>query len=422
LLDDILDLSKIDAGRMDIVSTEFHLPRFLGAIADVFRVRAQQKGIHFYFETLDELPTAVRGDAKRLRQVLNNLLGNAVKFTDTGGVIFKVGRHEDSAGESSEDRAPTEGRSLIRFQVEDTGPGIEQADIDAIFAPFQQASASRTRFVEGTGLGLSISRRLAEMMDGELRVRSVIGKGSVFWLDLELPEAENWSDPDGEALPSVIGYDGPRQRILIVDDKAENRSVLVSILSPLDFHVAETRNGKEALEFVPEFRPHLILMDVKMPVMDGLTATRKIRRLTRFARIPIIAVSASAFGEDRERSIDAGCDGFITKPLRFEELLEEIRRHLGLTWLHESAAAGQGPDESMSVPPPDTLQTLLDLALRGDIKGIRQELDRFEQVGDEHRVFIGKMRRMARLYRVKHIRQLLKKLVAEAEQSAGPGA
>ncbi len=397
LLDDILDLSKVEAGRMELIQATFDLSTHLKTIVNIFRVRAQQKGIQFYFDALSELPQAVRGDAKRLRQVLNNLLGNAVKFTETGGVILKVGVH----------------RGKLRFQVEDTGPGIPPDALEEIFAPFGQASPQSSK-IAGTGLGLAISRRLVDMMGGQLEVESSVGKGSVFWFNVSLPEVKHWSAPTPSVELPIIGYEGPRRRILIVDDKLENRALLVSILSRLDFQLDQCGDGTEAIEQARSSHPDAILMDIKMPVMDGLTATEQIRALPDVADTIIIAISASAFGKDRKRSMEAGCNGFITKPIRFDELLDVLAQHLELTWIRDNNPTAETTDKKLEVPPASELQPLLDSALRGDIKGIRQEIDRLDNLDDAYREFTAHLRKLSKRYRIKQIRELLKEHIADS--------
>ncbi|MCZ6675760.1 MAG: ATP-binding protein, partial [Candidatus Poribacteria bacterium] len=267
LINDILDLSKIEADKMELNLSDFHFPPMLKNIADLFRVRAEQKGITLHYEPLSDLPVAVRGDEQKLRQVLMNLLSNAVKFTDTGGVAFKVGYHEDN----------------IRFQIEDTGVGIAQESLEDIFESFQQVG-KKSLTTKGTGLGLSISKQLVKLMGGELRVNSELGADSTFWFELALPEVkEIAATASSDESPScgrtnraqtVMGYEGQRRKVLIVEDNAENRDLLANMLAPLDFELLEAVDGKQGVAKTIDWHPDLILMDLRMPVMDGFEAMR----------------------------------------------------------------------------------------------------------------------------------------------------
>ncbi|MEE8125771.1 MAG: ATP-binding protein, partial [Nitrospirales bacterium] len=298
LINDILDLSKIEAQKLDLQLSEFHLPEFLHQIANIIRVRAEQADLSFVYETVTELPMGVRGDEKRLRQVLLNLLGNAVKFTEKGGVALKVGYDDTST-------IP----DLLRFQVEDTGRGIPHDQLEGIFQPFQQVK-NQSHYIEGTGLGLAITKKLVTLMGGELGVTSTPDKGSTFWFTVSLPAVET---SQVTALPvdkTIIGYKGERKRILVVDDKPTNRGIVMNLLEPLGFEVQEAANGHEALAKVAEPFPHLIIMDLIMPVMDGIEATRRIRQLPEGKEVPIIASSASVFEFNQQDSLKAGCNDF----------------------------------------------------------------------------------------------------------------
>ncbi|HEC84548.1 MAG TPA: response regulator, partial [Thioploca sp.] len=234
-----------------------HKNEFLKGITELFRIRAEQHKVSFLYEQLSHLPAYVNADEKRLRQILINLLGNAVKFTKQGGVVLKVGYHDDK----------------IRFQVEDTGIGIAPDDLEQIFTPFTQVG-DKTIQADGTGLGLPITNKLIELMESQLHVESTLGKGSTFWFTLKLPEVSPRDDdrkPAEQAM--IIGFQEQPKQILVVDDKWENRSVLAHILMPLGFEVVEASNGQEALDKAHQYRPDLILMDLIMPVLDGYEAT-----------------------------------------------------------------------------------------------------------------------------------------------------
>ncbi|OQW91214.1 MAG: hypothetical protein BWK79_17475 [Beggiatoa sp. IS2] len=334
LINDILDISKIEAGRIEICAVPFNFNKFLQEIIELFRMRAEQKGIVFIYKPLSYLPIAVNADEKRLRQILINLLGNALKFTEKGGVTFKVGYHDNR----------------IRFQVEDTGIGIAVEELERIFLPFQQIEEQLSK-TEGTGLGLTISKALVETMGSKLHVESELGRGSTFWTALDLPEVEHWIEKERTQQPTIIGFKPPSQKILLIDDKWENRSVLVSLLAELGFTLEEAVHGQEALDKLPHFQPHLILADLVMPVMDGFEFIRQLRRLPQFKKIPVIAVSASAFDFQKQRSFEAGFDEFMTKPIHVEELLKSLQQFLQLEWIYESSIA------STPVKPPEVTST-----------------------------------------------------------------
>ncbi|HEY9597247.1 MAG TPA: PAS domain S-box protein, partial [Cyanophyceae cyanobacterium] len=339
LINDILDLSKIEADKMELHLNEFHFPKFLHSIIDLFRLRAEQKGILFIYEPLFPLPTGVRGDEQRLRQVLINLLSNAVKFTEEGRVVFKVGYASAFNTHSSVDAPPevtTDNGQLttdtIRFQVEDTGIGIASEKLEEIFLPFQRV-CDRGHLADGTGLGLSISRKLVRMMGGELQVKSTLNQGSVFWLDLELPEVSGWLSPTATLAQPIIGFNGEKRKVLVVDDRRENRSILVNLLSPLGFEVVEATDGYDCLRKAKEFQPDVVLMDLFMPRLDGFETTQQLRQSTEFRDLVVIAASASAFEQDRQRSLASGCNDFIAKPIQSSSLLECLQQYLGLEWL-----------------------------------------------------------------------------------------
>ncbi|AFZ18018.1 hybrid sensor histidine kinase/response regulator [Allocoleopsis franciscana] len=440
LINDILNLSKIEARKMEIYLNDFHFPLFLNNLAEIFRIRAEQKNISFRYTPLSLLPSLVRGDEQKLRQILINLLGNAVKFTETGGVVFKVGYHEGK----------------IRFQVEDTGIGIASEKLTEIFLPFHQVENSR-HLVEGTGLGLTISKKLAKLMGSTLEVKSQLGSGSVFWLDLDLPEVLESTEIAKRQERSIVGFKGEKRKILVVDDKRENRLVLVNLLEPLGFEIVEATDGRDCLNKALEFKPDAILMDLVMPVVDGFEATRQLRKSTELKNIVIIATSASVFNYSQDKSREAGCDDFIPKPVQAKHLLERLGVHLGLEWVYgdwglEQAAAGVADRDSEGVtekskpgavksqksetvksnaqtnnpkskiqnlkliaPPPEDIAVLLDLAMRGNIRGIDEQARRLEQLDEKFVSFASKLRQLAQDFQVRQIREFLKPYTLDHE-------
>lgn len=420
LINDILDLSKIEAGKFELQPAEFYLPEFLKNIAGMVRVRADQKNLAFVYEALTPLPEAVQGDEKRLRQVLLNLLGNAVKFTERGRVTFRVGYEN-----GFEPAASSTGSARLRFQVEDTGVGIPAQRLEEIFLPFQQVADS-LHHVEGTGLGLAITRKLVNLMGGEVQVRSVPGQGSEFWFSIELPAVEGYPTvaPGGEER-EALGFHGEAKRVLVVDDRWENRQVILNMLAPLGFEIAEAGDGEEALQKALQFQPHLVLMDLVMPGLDGFEATRRIRQSPALKNTVVIALSASVFEHNRQQSIDSGCHDFIPKPVRLEALLEKIQTHLGLEWKYGEETAPRsnraetpwlsteaGPRD-MIILPPGVAAKLYELAMMGDIHGIQQRLAELEEERGEYVPFVHRIRELLKEYKMKQVREFLRRFVEQ---------
>ncbi len=395
LINDILDLAKIEAGKIELSPVEFNFNQFIQGITELFQMRAQQKDIAFIYEPLSHLPLGVQADEKRLRQVLINLLGNAVKFTSTGGVTLKIGYHE----------------AKIRFQVEDTGAGIATVDIEKIFKPFQQVGEEKYK-AEGTGLGLPITKKLVEMMGGELHVESTLGQGSIFWLALELLEVPNFVDAQQVPKSTIIGIEGGiSYQILVVDDKWENRSVMNSLLTPLGFKIVEASHGQAGLEKAHEMGPDLIITDLVMPVMDGFEMVRQLRQIPKFENIPIIAASASVFEYHQQQSRMAGCNDFIAKPFRAEALFELLQKHLNLTWSHEqtfSQTTSEVDEEIIVGPSAEQAADLHNLIMIGDIAGILEQLDELDTTETQLRPFTNKVRQLAKTFEEKQIGELLR--------------
>jgi len=323
LIEDILDLAKIEAGKLELSVAPLELASFLSGIADIIRVRAQEKGLQFVCEA-DDLPPLVNADPRQLRQVLLNLLGNAVKFTDHGQVSLRV-----RALPGDDALAP------LRFTIADTGTGIAPQELDTLFQPFHQLGPFNERR-GGAGLGLAISRQIVRAMGSDIHVQSEPGRGSVFWFDLRLSLVRDRpASPPAE--PVAVVYGGPRKTVLVVDDVAENRWMLVDMLHPLGFATFEAEDGRQGVEKALALRPDLILMDSVMPQMDGLEATRRLRALPGGKQIAIIAISASASGTDEAAALAAGASAFLRKPFRATELFALLEKHLDLRFLQEPA-------------------------------------------------------------------------------------
>ncbi|NET56483.1 MAG: response regulator [Symploca sp. SIO2E6] len=420
LINDVLDLSKIEARKMELYPTDFDFPSFLQGVAEIGRLRAQQKEISFIYQPAAELPQGIHVDEKRLRQVLINLLGNAVKFTDTGGVTFSVTVLNQGIQEQENNDTGQMSNNTIRFQIEDTGVGISAEKIDKIFLPFEQVGDTARR-TQGTGLGLAISQKIAQMMGSSLSVRSKPGQGSVFWLDLELSTVPDWSNTiRGAQKRRIIGFRGDKRRILVVDDRWENRSVIVNLLSPIGLEMCEASNGQEGLDKIKLFNPDLIILDLVMPVMDGFEMIRCLRKLPQMKSVVVIASSASVFEMDQHKSFEAGADGFLPKPVLSESLLEMLRMHLELEWVYEEKeevkqmkdeSEGEIVPEQMLPPPAEELALLYDLARKGLVNKLLGEAQRLERL--DHRLvpFTRELQQLAKGFKVKKIRDLIKQYI-----------
>jgi PAS domain S-box-containing protein len=410
MINEILDLSKIEAGQMELHPKDFHLPAFFSELSEITLQRAKQKGIAFAFEADSELPGIVRGDEQRLRQLLLNLLSNAVKFTDAGGVTLRV---RLVPGER--------GGARLYFDVADTGIGIEPHQLQEIFLPFHQVG-DRHRRAEGTGLGLTIGRELAHMMGGDLSVQSAPGKGSVFSGVISLGVADDRVATGGSHAGRgriVTGYRGARRRILVADDIAENRQVIIDMLAPLGFDLLEARSGEEVIERMPSFNPDLILLDLRMPEMDGFEAARRIRALSEFKDVAIVALSANVFQAARQQSAQAGCDDFLVKPVSFDGLLDKLQSHLGIEWTRR--AADEPPrtpvarkDPTATLPAAEA-RRLLDLSQTGDIHGILAALEELERLDPQHESLVAELRALARDFRIREIRDRVAGLAVQEQ-------
>lgn len=352
LINDVLEMSKIEAGRLTFHAEVFNLTYLLESLQDMMQFRARSKGLRLGFEFGDALPSMVKTDEGKLRQVLLNLLGNAIKFTSQGQVMLRVSAQWEP--QTSEAEPPI---VVLQFEVEDTGPGIAPHEMSQLFQPFHQTQ-SGLKSVEGTGLGLAISQRYAKMMGGEISVRSQVGEGSVFsfWIRAIVAEASMRTlptppQPSGTIVGLAPGQ--PTCRILIVEDQPANRLLLSQVLQPIGFELQEATNGEEAIAQWQDWKPHLIFMDIQMPVLDGYSATQQIRLAEkqqsgdRSDRCKILALTASAFEEQRKEILEAGCDDFIRKPFKIEEILDKVALHLDLKYVYETPLDPTPVEESV---------------------------------------------------------------------------
>ena len=389
LIEGTLDLARIEGGRLTLQPRAINFPDFLQQIARMIEVQARARGIGFDYLPADNLPTVVRADEKRLRQILINILGNAVKFTAQGEVRFAV--HY--------------AREMATFEIEDTGPGIAADELERIFEPFVRGKSAQGA-VGGSGLGLTIARMLTQVMGGELTATSATGVGSRFLVRVYLPTLTGVA-PVTPSRARRLGYAGPRRRILIVDNEVVDREMLASILAPLGFLLDQAASGEECLEVLARFRPHIILMDLAMPGMDGWQTIRVIRReqLTD-ARIAI--VSANAFDKGVENDLDITGDDFITKPVRIDELLDWLGRALALDWIEAADGAPAPAADTTTLPPAEALIALRQQVDAGYMRGIQRELDKLEAEQPQCADFIRRARELAQAFRIDDISTLLK--------------
>ena len=387
LINGVLDLARIEAGKVELFTEAIELPALLQMVNGIIRVNAEQKGLLYVCEAAPGLP-AVRADGKRLEQVLLNLLGNAVKFTDAGQVTLRMQHHA----------APDPAHVRVNFSVMDTGIGIAPQHLATLFRPFEQASDVQRRY-GGTGLGLAISQQLVGLMGGHIEVQSTPGRGSVFSFELELPLAALSAPLAGPSVPHqhITGYAGERRSILVVDDVAANRSALVDFLAPLGFELYQADNGEAGLQRAQALRPDLVLMDNVMPVMDGLEATRRMRELPALREVPVIAISASATLADQQNSLAVGATAFLSKPIDFDALLAETGGLLHLHWTPGSGAGetGEAPDADLPLPDAEALAELKELARIGNMRSIRDYADRLAAQDPRYEALAQRLRELA---------------------------
>ncbi|MCB0213016.1 MAG: response regulator [Anaerolineae bacterium] len=442
LINDVLDLAKVEANRLELNPAPLELPDFLEDVVALMGMAAQQKGLQFIYQADPTLPKIINADERRLRQILLNLLGNAIKFTETGRITFRAERQGDDDD------------ALVRFEVEDTGPGIPADKQRKIFEPFEQTGDSYQRG-QGAGLGLVISRQLVALMGGKIWVESPLphpakresqpieeqtfetdaystpahkdnnqtlppvgedrgganvvpppmsagngvevkpAPGSRFWFEIRLPLAEALRSVDSP-VQRIAGYKGDRRRVLVVDDKSNNRLVLLNMLEPLGFHVELAADGREGVAKAKQINPDLIFMDLVMPVMMGFEAIATLRGMPQLAATPIIAVSASAMTMNQAESRRIGCDDFLPKPVEAEKLYSVLQQYLQLEWEYREKqppavlqpAAPPAPAADMTPPPQAELEILYELARVGNISGLQKRVSYLETVRDHYRPFV----------------------------------
>ncbi|MEH2127369.1 ATP-binding protein [Nostoc sp.] len=405
LINDVLDLSKIEARKLELYPVDFYLPAFIDSVTEISRIRAEQKVIAFHVQLDSDLPIGIHTDEKRLRQVLINLLSNAIKFTNEGSVTFKV--------KVIEQQLNTNGKTnyKIRFEVIDTGAGIIPEQAQKIFQPFEQVG-NQKRQSEGTGLGLAISQNIVLLMGGQIQVQSEFGKGSTFWFEAEFPESKDWAKVSRVVEQgTIIGYQGQNRTILIADDKWENRSVIVNLLEPVGFIVVEASQGQEGWEKTLAHKPDLIITDLVMPILNGFELIERLRQSEQFKEIAVIASSASVFAADQYKSIDVGANAFLPKPVEAEALLEMLRQFLHLEWVFDvkvdeikttNIDVLDRPNE-MIYPAQEVLQDLLELTQDGDIQKVLELAEELSKSDEYLSIFVQQVVQLASNFQLKRL-------------------
>jgi PAS domain S-box-containing protein len=358
LINDVLEMSKIEAGRASLDETSFDLHRQLQTLDDMWQSKARAKGLQLIVERQAEVPQYAIADERKLRQVLMNLLSNAIKFTEVGQVRLRVWVEQEHREAKTIESLPSQ---RLYFEVKDTGVGIASDELAILFNAFVQTESGR-QSQQGTGLGLAISREFVRLMGGDLTVATQVGQGTTFRFDFPLVIASAVENTPQQPRQRVIGLetDRPSYRLLVVEDHKENRQLLVKLLEPIGFEIRQAENGQEAIALWKSFAPHLIWMDLRMPIMDGYEATRQIKSQLRSQKTVIIALTASAFEEERKTALSAGCDDFIRKPFCEEEIFEKMAQYLGVRYRYEPLVLPAQSDGTRSGgTPSDALTALL---------------------------------------------------------------
>lgn len=406
LINDILDVSKIEARKMEIIEAPFDLPALLMQVYNLTRLQAEEKELRFHYEITPHLPHYAQGDERKLRQILLNLLSNAVKYTHRGRITLRVDYDHSGGG-------------VLRCEIIDTGIGISPDKLEAVFEPFTQLATHR-QVREGTGLGLNITRQLLILMHGTIEIESTVNCGSTFRVELPLARALEIEITDEMHQMGITGYQGQRRSILVVDDNINNTAMLVSLLDPLGFTVSTAENGRTALMLASERHPDLVILDLVMPEMDGLECAREMRKMPG-AAMKIIGASATVTDSANKEAFAAACNAFVAKPIRIDPLLDRIGELLEITWNRSpynlpASIPSPGADDSVAsfeIPPGAELKAVHELSLRGDVRKIQSWAIQLEESEPRYGQFAGKLRELAGSYRTKDILSLLNEHMRE---------
>lgn len=438
LLNDILDISKIETEKIDMHWHAFDLRKAMKSVIEITRFQAQDKGIGFSYEQDENLPEAMYGDEKRLRQILLNLLGNAVKFTKQGTIRFRVSVRTDIPKDSS-----TQKKSVIRFEVQDTGIGISAEHLQSLGLPFAQIKDEHSSY-EGMGLGLALSRRVIQKMGSELRMTSTPGKGSTFWFDLAFPEAlatpltstytnDRHESQEHHSLSSerIIGYQGKLRRILLADHNASCRKRVKDMLLPVGFEIFEAIHGQDALNKTQVYHPDVIVIDVDLPLVDGFEVVHRIRQIEGDQETVILAISASPLAQDDHDRLAAECHGFLTKPISELRLFDTLQTTLNITWLYEDKQDrfDRVNDRSLltrkeneaevqycqhrAIPSQKVIRSLYDLAMIGDVLAVRERIEDIDRQDPEYALFVSTVRKPAQALNMVELQRVLQQYLEQ---------
>jgi len=435
LINDILDLAKVEAGKVELHESDMRLLDLLNDIRSMIHFKTEAKSLTFAVDAAPALPLVIRADERRLRQVLLNLLGNAVKFTQQGSVTLRVGAtpcgrpdngqimspdngqniSPDNGQNISPDNGQTRGAAptnVLRFEVIDTGVGIVPDNLKRLFTPFEQFGDAASN-AQGTGLGLAISRNLVRMMGGEMQVESAFGVGSRFWFDLPVTVIAPAAPETPARRRRIIGIDGTPPRLLVVDDDPVNRRVLIDALTPLGFEMREASNGREALLMLSQWRPQAVIIDLRMPDMDGVTLIRQVRQMPEYAEMTIIVSSASVYQEDQQYSLEAGAQAFLPKPVELAQLFQQLEQWLHLTWRYADVDAPAAPQATaMLLPPREEMKALWEHIALGDILEFRNALNTLKHADLRWQPFCDRLSELAQQFKLCEIRTILEESLA----------
>ncbi len=395
LINDVLEIAKIEAGKLQLEINTFNLHELVREVGDMMRLKAQQKGLQLEQDQSSDFPRFIKGDEARLRQILVNLVSNAVKFTEQGGVTIRLHSKRNAVHH-------------LLIEVEDTGPGISSIDQQRLFKPFEQLSLDSSQ--GGTGLGLAIVQQFVQLMGGSVSVESELGQGSLFRVDLPLEAADNIEIPqrvernDGERSSLLPGQ--PHYRILIAENQRENQLLLTKLMTDLGLEVKVAQNGVECVALFRQWKPDLIFMDWRMPVMDGDEATRQIRYLPGGDQVKIVILTASALKEQEAMLRASGIDDYVSKPYRLDEIYLILEKQLGLTWLY--ADAENVSDTAVIAPPSELLHKLYQLADLGEIFEIKDLLSRLESENETYIPFVHQLQKLVKRFDIEGIMAFLK--------------
>ena len=390
LIEDILDIARIEARKFELKYEPLDFPAFIEHLVRIYKAQAEDKGLSFRCEILSKLPKYIRADEKRVGQILMNILSNAVKFTASGGIILRIGY---SGGVSN-------------FQIIDTGPGIDEAQLQNIFQPFTRLNTMTGNAISGSGLGLTISKILAEIMGGELTVASEVGNGSTFIARLFLPSMN--IQPELCSQDNIVGYRGRRQKIMVVDDQPEHRQLMVSLLEPLGFNMSTASSGSDCIAKAKLIGPNLILLDLTMPELDGAETATELRKIGLL--MPIIVLSANAYPSDRLAANNSGCNDFLAKPIQVNELLTKLKLHMALTWVYQSdepEATVAALEVPLLMPPENVIEELVHFVRIGDLLGLNKQLDELVKKSPEYQPVNLRIKTLASEFRIAEIKKLL---------------